>query len=188
MGADQVDVIEALLEDHREVRQLFTEIAAKSGEAKKQAFERLVYELARHETAEEEVVYPVVRRDVDGGDDLADVRIKEEEEANRVLADLEKLDVGSAEFDSKFEQLRRSVLAHAEAEENLVFPQLREVKDTNKLNVMGRVLEMAKKTAPTHPHPNVPGTATANLMVGPLAAVIDRTRDAIRDARQKLAS
>ncbi|HZT64611.1 MAG TPA: hemerythrin domain-containing protein [Acidimicrobiales bacterium] len=185
---ENLNAIEALLQDHQEVRQLFTEIASKTGEDKQTAFQRLVFELARHETAEEEVIYPLVRRDVDGGDDLADARIKEEDEAKKVLADLEKLDVSSTEFDTKFEQFRTAVLAHAESEETQVFPQLREVKDDDSLNAVGRVLDLAKKTAPTHPHPNVPGTATANLLAGPMAAVIDRTRDAIRDARQKLAS
>ncbi|HZU73431.1 MAG TPA: hemerythrin domain-containing protein [Acidimicrobiales bacterium] len=183
---DANDVVSILMQDHQEVRQLLTKIASGTGKAKEEAFHQLVYELARHETAEEEVVYPALRR-LDGGEKVADARIKEEEDANRVLADLEKLEVGGAEFDKLFEKLRTAVVAHAEAEEAEVFPRLRQGSDADKLQTMGRVLDMAKKTAPTHPHPNVPGTATANLLAGPLAAVVDRTRDAIREARQKLA-
>jgi hypothetical protein len=36
--------------------------------------------------------------------------------------------------------------------------------------------------APTHPHPSVGSSATMNLMAGPLAAVLDRTRDAVKRA------
>lgn len=186
--ADSQDVIAILLQDHQEVRQLFTRIASGTGKAKEDAFHELVFELARHETAEEEVVYPVLRREGDAGESVAKARIKEEEDANKLLAELEKTEIGSASFEEKFEKLRTAVLAHAEAEEADVFPRLRQSCDAAKLNSMGRVLEMAKKTAPTHPHPNVPGTATANLVAGPIAAIVDRTRDAIRKASEKLAS
>lgn len=180
------DLIEMLLADHQEAKALMAKVDSSAGEARREAFQKLVYELARHETAEEEVVYPALRR-LDGGDTLADSRIKEEEAANKMLAELEKLDMTSSEWSAKFSALHRDVLAHAEAEESQVFPRLRQSEDGDKLEKMGRILEMAKATAPTHPHPNVPGTATANLLAGPMAAVIDRTRDAIRDARQKLA-
>jgi len=89
------DIISVLLEDHQEVRQLLTRVASATGDAKKTAFQELVSELARHETAEEEVLYPAVRRSVDGGDDLADARREEEHKGERLLADLEKRDVGA---------------------------------------------------------------------------------------------
>ncbi len=180
------DVVSLLREDHKEARELLARVSTSSGDDKQAAFQELVYELARHETAEEEVVYPVLRRDASDGDALADARIHEEEKANKLLADLEKMDPRSTEFDKKFETLRKDVLAHAAAEETEVFPRLQQMEDTESLQSMGRLLEVAKKTAPTHPHPNVPGTAKANLAAGPLAAVVDRTRDAIRDARQKM--
>jgi hemerythrin superfamily protein len=181
-----MNLIEMLLADHEEAKALMTKVEKSQGDARQEAFRQLVYELARHETAEEEVVYPTLRR-LDGGDALADARIKEEEKANKVLAELEKLDPSSSEWSNKFSALHREVLAHAEAEEAQVFPRLREAEDGDKLVQLGKVLELAKATAPTHPHPNVPGTATANLLAGPLAAVVDRTRDAIRDAKEKLA-
>jgi len=181
-----MNLIEMLLADHEEAKALMAKVEKSQGDARQEAFRSLVYELARHETAEEEVVYPALRR-LDGGNAIADARIKEEEKANKVLAELEKLDMSSSEWSTKFSAFHRDVLSHAEAEESQVFPRLREAEDGDKLEKMGKILEMAKATAPTHPHPNVPGTATANLMAGPLAAVIDRTRDAIRDAREKLA-
>jgi len=38
--------------------------------------------------------------------------------------------------------------------------------------------------APTHPHPGVE-SATKNVLLGPAAAIVDRTRDAIRNAMGK---
>jgi len=47
--------------------------------------------------------------------------------------------------------------------------------------VMAAAIKAAEAIAPTHPHPGVE-TATRNLLVGPIAAVADRTRDIIRKA------
>jgi hemerythrin superfamily protein len=182
------DVVELILEDHREAKDLLDRVETSSGEEKRDAFRHLVHELARHETAEEEVVYPVIRRSLLDGDAVADARIEEEDEANQLLADLENLDSDSAAFDAKFAELRDAVLAHANAEEIDVLPRLAVMEDQAMLDGMATLLVAAKKTGPTHPHPNIPGTATANLVLGPMAAVVDRTRDFIRSARERVQS
>jgi hypothetical protein len=41
--------------------------------------------------------------------------------------------------------------------------------------------EAAEAIAPTHPHPGVE-TSTKNVLVGPFAAVADRTKDVVRKA------
>lgn len=184
----KTDAVTLLLNDHDEVRQLFGRFdTATTPEQKKEIFQQLVHELAVHETAEEEIVYPMLRKDVADGDGIADKRIAEEEQADKLLASMEKMDPSSSEFTAAFGKLRTAVLSHAEREEQEVFPRLRSHEDGERLASMGRLLEMAKKTAPTRPHPHVPGSATANLVAGPMAAIVDRTRDAIRDARQRLA-
>jgi hypothetical protein len=47
---------------------------------------------------------------------------------------------------------------------------------------MAAAVKTAEATAPTHPHPGTE-SATKNMLVGPAAAIADRVRDAIRDAR-----
>ena len=96
---------------------------------------------------------------------------------------MEKLDPGSAEFTAKLARLRRDVERHAEAEETKEeFPRVAEKETTERLEQMGRAYEMAKKTAPTRPHPFTPNTPVANMLAGPFAAVVYRARDAVRDA------
>jgi hemerythrin superfamily protein len=180
------NVVDQLLQDHVEIRSLFTAFeTARTAEDRHEVFRHIVHDLSMHETAEEEVVWPVVRTDLTDGSTLADARIGEEEEANRVMARLESLEFNGAEFASTFEEFRRAVLSHAEREENDVFPLLRRL-DPGKLTPMGTLVDAAKTAAPTHPHPHVPGTATANLLAGPAAAVVDRTRDSLRKARERL--
>lgn len=102
----------------------------------------------------------------------------EENESKEQLAQLEKLDVDSAEFNQLFAGFQRAVLAHAEAEEQDEFPLLQEGADSEQLHRLERALEAAEKTAPTHPHPSAK-TTTMNYVAGPFAAMVDRARDAI---------
>ena len=176
------DVVELLGEQHQEVRRLFSQLEQAAGDARTEVFEQLVRLLAVHETAEEEVVYPAVRRMVDGGDGLADARTAEEGEAKDALAEMEKLGVDHRDFDSRLASLKQLVLTHAENEEQEVFPRLRESHSRDQLESMATGVRAAESFAPTHPHPHGPESAVGNLAVGPFVAVADRVRDAIRNA------
>lgn len=176
------DVVDLLLEQHQEVRRLFSELEHLSGEAGRDQFEQLVRLLAVHETAEEEVVYPAVRKMVDDGDMLADARTAEEAQAKEALSELEKLGVDHPDFASQLRSLQQSVLTHAENEEREVFPELRQSHSREQLETMARGVRAAESFAPTHPHPHGPESAVGNIVVGPFVAVADRVRDAIRNA------
>src|SRR5205823_4572174 len=90
----QGDVVRVLLEQHARIRDLFAEVKSETGEHKKQAFDELRGLLAVHETAEEMVLRPATKRvDDDHRGKIADARNEEESEANKVLKDLESLDV-----------------------------------------------------------------------------------------------
>src|SRR5918997_6481071 len=85
------DVVEFLIGQHMQIRDLFTEVQASTGQARRDAFERLVTLLAVHETAEEQLIHPLARAGVDGGGDIVDDRLSEEREAKELLATLEDL-------------------------------------------------------------------------------------------------
>ena len=178
------DVVDLLVEQHQQVKGLFSQVEQASGEARRDGFEQLVRLLAVHETAEEEIVYPAVRKMVDDGDTLADARTAEEDEAKTALSELEKLGVDHADFDSKLGSVKQIVLSHADKEEQEVFPELRESHSRDQLETMARGVHAAESFAPTHPHPHGPESALGNIAVGPFVAVADRVRDAIRQARR----
>jgi hypothetical protein len=133
--------------------------------------------LAVHETAEEEIVHPAARRALPNGNLIVTARLQEENEAKQLLSDLEDLDVGSPDFDMNFLRLQKDVLMHAQFEEDQEFEPLADVLDDERLDRMRKAVEFAERVAPTHPHPGIE-SATANILVGPFAAMIDRTRDA----------
>lgn len=174
------DVIRILLEQHARIRELFKDVQSAEGQHKQQAFDELRALLAVHETAEEMVLRPV-SKDVSGAA-VADARNHEEEEANKVLDQLERLDASSTEFDQKLSAFEKSVSAHAENEESEEFPGILSGCDEAKRAKMGKQIKAAEAVAPTHPHPSAAGSTTAQWTVGPFASLVDRTRDAIKGA------
>ncbi|MFF7727029.1 hemerythrin domain-containing protein [Streptomyces sp. NPDC008001] len=177
------DVVAILLEQHARIQELFGDVKTARGEHKKQAFDELRALLAVHETGEEMVVRPVARNTVGKGE--TDARNREEAEANRVLGELEKMDVASEGFDARLRELERAVLSHAEHEEREEFPALREGRDEAQLRHMGTMLRAAERIAPTHPHPGAAGNPVAQWSVGPLASLVDRAKDAIKEASSR---
>ncbi|MGH9917363.1 MAG: hemerythrin domain-containing protein [Nitrososphaerales archaeon] len=180
----QRNLIDELCQDHNEVRRLLARTQKAAGPQRRQLFEQLVGELVRHEVAEEEILRPLSKKVADKR--IANARLKEESAAEALLKTMEKLDPDSAEFERKLSKLSTAVERHAEAEETKEFPRVRDAVDGKELVRMGRVYEVAKASAPTHPHPSLPNSPEANLLAGPFVAVLDRARDAVRKGLQKV--
>jgi hemerythrin superfamily protein len=179
------DVVDLLLRQHALIREYFAEVENSAGERRRDAFDRLRRLLAVHETAEEEVVHPVARSALSGGDQLIDRRLAEEHQAKQILEDLDASGPDSVDFETKLSTLKTGVLQHAEREEQEEFPQLRTSFGDEQRMAMGVAVKAAEAMAPTHPHAGVE-SATANVLVGPYAAMVDRTRDVVRQALQRL--
>ena len=178
--ARKPDAIELLLQQHNEARLLTAEVETAKGDARRKAFERLVRLLAVHETAEEEVIYPVLKLVGDDGAQIADARKAEEDAAKKALSDLESTDIKSPEFDQKFGSFKQMLLRHAANEEREVFPRIRASQTPDDLQRLGDALRAAERVAPTHPHPHGPESSVGNMVVGPFVAIVDRVRDALR--------
>lgn len=172
------DLVAQLLAQHEQIRAAIYAVAeTTTAESRQEAFDALREMLARHETAEEMIVRPLTRG-IDAGESVAAARMDEENESKEVLATLEKLEIDSVDFARLFESFAGAVLSHAQAEEAVEFSLLREHVDEDKLRAAERLLLLAEKTAPTHPHPSAKSTAM-NYVAGPFAAMLDRARDAI---------
>lgn len=175
------DVIRILLEQHARIRDLFAEVQRATGDVKQQKFDELRALLAVHETAEELVLRPV-STDI-AGKAVADARNHEESEANKILAQLEKMDVTDPTFDARLAGFEQAVDKHADAEETEEFPRILERCNEDQRRGMGTLVLAAEKVAPTHPHPSAAGSHFKQLAFGPFASIIDRTKDAIAKAR-----
>ncbi|MEZ0343043.1 hemerythrin domain-containing protein [Mycobacterium sp. pV006] len=173
------DVVAFLRDQHNLIKDMFDDVLHASGsDARKKAFTDLRQLLAVHETAEEMVVHPRARREIDNGDAVVDARLQEEHVAKQKLAALEDMDIASDEFIAALTKFRDLVLEHAFNEEAEEFPKLKRELDADELESMAAAVRAAEAIAPTRPHPGVE-SAKLNFALGPFASILDRARDAI---------
>ena len=176
------EVVAFLKAQHNLIEDMFDEVLhASDAQAREKPFIELRQLLAVHETAEEMVVHPRVRREADAGDAVVDARLQEEHDAKELLSQIESLDITSQQFIDEVTKLRDAVLDHARHEESEEFPVLERELDENDLKRMGSAVRAAEAIAPTRPHPGVE-SAKLNLAVGPFASMLDRARDLIKQA------
>jgi hypothetical protein len=182
MAEQQLDVIEILERDHREVEQMFSELetlrGASTDEAKsrrKALTDQVTIELVRHSVAEEVLVYPQVEDKVSAEE--AEHAREEHAEAEETLHRLEKLDADDPAFDDELATLMAEIRHHIEDEEGQMFAHMRQAIDADELRKLGGRVEAFKKVAPTRPHPNVPNEPLPRMAAGPAASLFDRMRD-----------
>jgi hemerythrin superfamily protein len=174
------DVVTYLKNQHEAIKALFVEtLDAKDADTQQAAFTRLRTLLAVHETAEEMMVHPRVRRKIDDGAEIADARLTEEHDAKIALGELEKIPCGTADFSKDLIHLQAAVLEHAKREEAEEFTLLNEQLDDEELRKLATAVRVAERIAPTHPHAGLE-SAFVNFAVGPFVSLLDRARDALR--------
>ena len=182
---DRRDVVSHVLVQHQQIRDLFDEVLEVPPHRRAEAFQPLIRLLAVHETAEEMVIYPSLA--LAGADVLVVVRARkaEEDRAKKTLASLEGMDASSSAFVRSLREFRDDVLDHASSEEREVLPLLSENRRTHELRGMDVAFNLAQLVAPTHAHRFAPESLTGNLLLGPMVGVVDRLRDAVRDAGRR---
>ncbi|MEV4170270.1 hemerythrin domain-containing protein [Nonomuraea sp. NPDC049709] len=178
------DVIELLMAQHGQIRDLFDEVEQAPPDKVGEAFARLTRMLSVHETAEEEIVHPYARRKLDNGQGVVADRLTEENKAKRLLLDLHQRGVDHPGFWDGLAELRAAVSAHARSEERYEFARLRAHTSTVERRAMAAAVRAAESLAPTRPHPGTE-SMTKNVLVGTPVAVMDRARDLIRKALGK---
>lgn len=104
----------------------------------------------------------------------------EQLETEMLVAEMQQLQTSDDKFRTSLEKLQKLVLEHASHEERRVIEPLRKTLGADRLNTLGDRYARARSTAPTHPHPHAPHTPPGNLLVGPVASLFDRMRDAVK--------
>jgi hemerythrin superfamily protein len=184
-----MDAIALLKADHKTVEALFRRFEQAGRNAKKlkrKLVEQMVRELSLHAAIEEQVFYPTVRSQAEKLSDSVLEALEEHHVVKWLLNELESLPADSERFDAKVHVLMESVRAHVEEEEEKLFPQVRRVFTATELKDMAEALMMAKKAAPTRPHPRAPDSPPGNLVAGAMSAMLDMGKDAIQATRRKM--
>jgi hemerythrin superfamily protein len=182
-----MDAITLLKQDHKTVKQLFRDFDKLGDTAykrKREIVDKIIEELSIHAAIEELFFYPAVRKEVEEADDEVLESLEEHHIVKWVLSELDGMDPEAERFDAKVTVLKENVLHHAEEEEQELFPKVRAAMGRKALAELGDTLEIAKKTAPTRPHPKAPDSPPGNLVAGPTVAVADKARGLLRGRRK----
>lgn len=176
----KADAIELLVADHRGFEQqlhrlLLTDVA--DTKMRETLSRDLIAGLIAHSGAEEQILYPAMRDVLPDGDALADDGINEHQEVERLLTDIEKIDVASHTFHETWAKIRDALAHHIADEEQKDFPALRARLDEERLMQMGEALADAKASGPTHPHPHAPTKPPFNVVANAAAGLVDKIRD-----------
>ncbi|MEP7369331.1 MAG: hemerythrin domain-containing protein, partial [Dermatophilaceae bacterium] len=138
-----------LTDQHAHIKDLMETVVAREGAERVTAFAELCRFLAAHEAAEEECIHTPAKEELDGDTTVVDQRVEEEDQAGKAISELERLDPDSEAFREGFEQFRRAVIAHAEAEEHEELPRLRGRLDqyevTRTQEALSRVSDLASR-------------------------------------------
>ncbi|PRX50379.1 hemerythrin HHE cation binding domain-containing protein [Prauserella shujinwangii] len=190
-----MDAIELLRKDHQLVLGLLERLedgrapADRGSEEAQRARKELVTELvvaeSQHEAVEEQFFWPAVREDVPGGEDLAAQALEQEEGAKQLLDALDKAQPAQADFEDLLQRVIHEGRQHIAYEQDVVWPRVQESLSKDQLADMGNKMAKAKKNAPTRPHPAAPSTPAAQKTAGPLAALLDKARDAMSGRRKR---
>jgi hypothetical protein len=122
-------------------------------------------------------VYPAMRDHLPDGEQAVEHDIQEHKELETLMKELEGADAESAEFDNAVANLRQVLLDHVQDEEIEQFPRLRAHIPRATLVDLKDKVELAKKVAPTRPHPAAPNAELFHKLVGPGVGLVDRLRD-----------
>ena len=150
----QRDVVDLLTADHREVQELFAGYRASADPRERRLLmEQITVEIVRHSVAEEQYLYPTVRKALPNGDEVAEREMEELSEAERILGDLERLDTADRRFDALVRELYDVVSMHIRGEEDVIFPELRERLTPEERMALGLRVGEAKNASVTQPFP-----------------------------------
>ena len=169
-------VVDVITEQHRELLGLCDRM---TGDRRREVAEVVVATLSRHLSAEEQYLYPAVRRTVPGGDAIADRELAEDHDLLVLLKDLDGVRPEHADFDRLARNVTAAVRRHVEADASELLPLLTQMVGVEDLIRIGNRIETAAEAAPTRPHPGTPSTPPWNKVVDPVVAVVDKARDAV---------
>lgn len=153
------DVVDLIMQDHREVERLFDEL--KNNPEKRPLLTPVLSAvLTAHSRAEEDSVYPVAR---DEAGEQEEIQHSQEEhvEAETLLAKLIATDPTSSEYEQVLDKLIDGVTHHVEEEESTVLPGMRRELEDSRREQLGEAFAASR----ARHMGGLPGQATKEELV-----------------------
>jgi len=155
---DQSDAIELLLLDHRTIEALVERLDSTVDPVETRSlYLQIVEQLAAHEAAEQQVIFPAFRAALQDADLTLAHRMGEHEEMNELLAEMRSLAPDGLPFVKRESALLLEIEEHFRREEESVFNRMRGAFAPDELAELARQVLAAKQHAPAFPddHPRM---------------------------------
>jgi hemerythrin superfamily protein len=147
-GADTIesrDVVELILADHREFERLLRALRNRE-EDRALRLRELADLLVAHAEAEEQEVYPVLKREAPEEAEEIEHGSEEHSEGHEALLALQQVgDVDDEEFEEKLEELSEALTHHLDEEERDVLNAARENVETDVREQLGEAFLRVRK-------------------------------------------
>jgi hemerythrin superfamily protein len=143
-----MNVIQALMKDHKRVKQIFEEFENLHGGRTAQKKPALVAQICQaltvHAQVEEEVVYPAFKEHRSMQALISEAQ-EEHHVAKMLLSELDEIQPEEERYDAKVKVLSEYVLHHVKEEEKEVFPQAQKRLSAKRLEALGEQVEARRK-------------------------------------------
>jgi hemerythrin superfamily protein len=164
-----MDVYQVLMQDHRIVEELFSEIEKSDDrevERREQLFARLRKEFEDHSVVEENIFYPSIEKLL-GTKEFVEQSLEEHAGIEAILQEISEMRTNKGDWLEKINELKDVVQRHVHREENKMFPAARKELDESRAEELGRqILQMKQKARQkssvvtlAHSSPKGPGSA-----------------------------
>jgi len=140
----------------------------------------VVYSSWWHFACEEEVLYPLLRKNLPDGEQVYNHSLEEHQVTKNLLYQLDQMEITDPRFESILNECMNDTLKHVKEEEDIILPSFEKTVSSDKLVELGVQFEEKKSTVPTRPHPSAPATYPFNVAANTLAVPLDKVRDAVR--------
>lgn len=131
MTTNPKDAIGLLVQDHREVKDMFEKFEALGDRAKvgkKKLADQICEALTVHTRIEEELFYPAVRDASKEFEDIVDESLVEHAAAKDLIAQIQDMEPEDDLFDAKVKVLSEQIDHHVQEEEKEMFPKVKKTK------------------------------------------------------------
>lgn len=139
-----MNAIQLILNQHARIRKFLAQISkSKTPSSLKKTFEKLSAFLISHETMEQKVWYPYLKKNTKLKTTITHL-VAEEKTAAKSIAKIKK--IKSAEtFEEKLMELKTAVAHHAKEEETKLLPKAKKLIEEPELNKVGKKMRDFKK-------------------------------------------
>lgn len=138
------DALQLLRDDHQKVKELFKEFEnADDATTRKRIADTVIRELEVHTMIEEEIFYPVVRRQQGDTSEMMNEATEEHHVADLLIAELRDMPASNKQFAAKFTVLAENVKHHIQEEESEMLPKAAELGG-DRLGPLGEQMERRK--------------------------------------------